>query len=212
MPERDFNTEFWEDSFKGACESPIEEIFARECPKYLDSGVSLECQVGVKTRHERFRIDFVLEGVVAVECDGQDFHNFFRDEFRDAILLGEKHFLTIYHFRGRDLTYYPEDCIWLISLEYPGLFSERGCHQLNCLHELEIVPYLSEREAIVLRDPANYFRMAWVFRRDTEQKSSPNPNWPYWRGLYEFASQHPYVYLDRLIALWERRFQKEGQT
>jgi very-short-patch-repair endonuclease len=212
MPERGFNTEFWEDPFEGVCESPIEKIFARECSKYLDSGVSFDCQVEVQTRHERFRIDFVLEGVIAVECDGRDFHNSFRDEFRDAILLGEEHFLTIYHFRGCDLTYYPEDCIWLISLENPGLFTERGRHQLNCLHELEIVPYLTHGEIITLRDPTNDFRRVRVFRRDIEHKLCPNPNWPYWRELHEFASQHPRVCLDRLIALWERRFAKEGQS
>ena len=212
MPERGFNTEFWEDSFERACDSPIEEIFARECPKYLDSGVSFDCQVEVGTKHERFRVDFVLEETIAVECDGRDFHNPFRDEFRDAILLGEGRFPTIYHFRGRDITYYPEDCLWLISLEYPVLFSERGRHQLNCLHELDIVPYLSQGEAVILRDPTNDYRRAWVFHRNIQQKSSLNPYWPYWRGLSEFASQHPHVCLDRLLALWERRFEKEGQS
>jgi hypothetical protein len=211
MPERGFDTEFWADSLDSACESPIEEIFARECPKYLDSRASFDCQAEVRTRHELFCVDFVLEERIAVECDGCDFHDPLRDEFRDAILLGEGHFTTVYHFRGRDLTCYPEDCIWLISLEYPAMFSERGRHQLNCLHQLEIVPCLSQREAVILRDPTSHSRRAWVFRRDIQQKSNLNPYWPYWRGLYEFANQHPHVCLDRLLALWKRRFKKEGQ-
>ncbi len=200
--------------FEDACESPIEEIFARECSKYLDSGVSFDCQVEVSTKHERFHVDFVLSHageIIAIECDGRDFHNPLRDELRDAILLGEGHFTTVYHFRGRDITYYPEDCLWLMSLEYPALFSERGRHQLDRLHELEVVPILSGREALILRNPTEPHSRVWVFRRNIHQKSSPNPHWPYWRALYEFASQHPRVSLDHLIALWQRRFEKEGQ-
>ena len=200
MPETDFS------SLRP--ESPIEEIFAWECLKYLDNSVNLDSQVEVITEHGLFWLDFVLSRAsekIAVECDGPNFHDFLRDEFRDAILLGEGHFTTIYHFRGRDINYYPEDCLWLLSLGYPALFSERGRHQLNCLHELEIVPILSQGVSVILRDPANPCRRAWVFRRDIYQK--PNPYW-HWRILYEFAIQHPFVSLDNLIARWERRFEE----
>ena len=204
-----------EDMLAEACESPIEEIFARECCRYISDQADFDYQVEVSTRHERFRVDFVLslaQETVAVECDGRDFHNPLRDEFRDAVLLGENHFTAVYHFRGCDITFYPADCLWLMSVEYPALFCERGRHQLDYLHELEIVPLLSQREAIILRNPAEPWRRAWVFRRNIRQKLSPNPYWPYWRTLYEFARRHSGFSLDRVISLWKRRFEKEGQT
>lgn len=198
-----------------ACESPLEEIFARECCRYLSHETDFDCQVEVSTRHEQFRVDFVLsraQKTVAVECDGRDFHNPLRDEFRDAILLGEGHFTSIYHFRGCDITFYPEDCLWLMSVEYPALFSERGRHQLDCRHELEIVPLLSQREAIILRNPAEPYRRAWVFRRSIQPKSSPHSYWPYWRRLGEFAGRHPGLSLDQVINLWKKRFKQEDRA
>ena len=192
-------------------ESPLEEIFVWECQKYLDDSVSFDCQVRVNTKHERLRIDFVLsygDERIAVECDGRDSHNPLRDELRDAILLGEGHFTTIYHFRGRDITYCPEDCLWLLSLEYPALFSERGRHQLNCLHELEIVPDLSQGEAVILRNPTEPYKRARIFRRNIYQ--NPNPYW-HWRMLYEFSCGHSRINLDNVMALWQRRFEKEGE-
>jgi len=198
-----------------AWESPIEEIFARKCCRYLSREADFDCQVEVCTRHERFRVDFVLSRAhetIAVECDGHDFHNPLRDEFRDAVLLGEGHFTAVYHFRGCDITFYLEDCLWLMSVKFPALFSERGRHQLDCLHELEIVPLLSQREAVILRKPADPFRRAWVFRRNIQQKLSSNPYWPYWRRLYEFAGRHPGLSLDQVISLWKKRFEKEGRA
>lgn len=189
----------------GNCESPIEETFAYECSKYLNDGVSFDSQLEVTTGHGGFRIDFVLSQPnqrVAVECDGQDFHEPFRDEFRDAILLGEGHFDTIYHFRGCDIFYFPEDCLWIIAREDPPLFSDRGRLQLNQLHKLEIIPILSTGESRVLCDWTEPLkRRMRAFRRNRYQYSKHNPAWPHWKTLYRLASQHPYTNLDQLLAL-----------
>ncbi len=189
-------------------ESPIEDIFAWHSTKYISDEVTFDNQVWVNTEHGRFRIDFVLSDRkqgVAVECDGHDFHDAFRDEFRDAILLGEGHFETIYHFRGCDLTYYPEDCLWLISILDPDLFSERGRLNLNQLHKLEFVDSLTNRESYMLRcrtkmEPYWF----WAFRRNIHQKAK-TPNWPHWRVLFRFACKHPGTSLDELVSGWRMR-------
>lgn len=122
------------------CESPIEEIFAYESVKYLNGRHDITNQVTIKTSRGLFRIDFAItteEKRVAIECDGKDFHDAMRDEIRDDALLKEGHLDVIYRFRGRDLYYYPEDCLWLMSQFDPGLFTRRGCSHLNKLHKLQ---------------------------------------------------------------------------
>ncbi|MBA7712611.1 hypothetical protein ES703_121594 [subsurface metagenome] len=200
-------------------ESPIEDIFAWHCMKYLSDEVTFDNQVWVNTEHGRFRIDFVLSEKnqkVAVECDGHDFHDEFRDEFRDAILLGEGHLGTIYHFRGCDLTYYPEDCIWLMSFLDSRLFIERGQLQLNQLHKLEIDHIRSGREDYILKDPTSIssYRF-WAFRRSIHNLPGWNlrhgPDWQYWKALYRFACEHPQAGLDELIQL-ERKGGSHAKT
>ena len=190
-------------------ESPLEDIFSWHCQKHLRDSSVFESQVGVRTCHGLFRLDFLLSGpgedVVAVECDGRDFHDSFRDEFRDSILLGEGYLDTIYHFRGRDITYFPDGCIWLMSLLNPGLFSERGHLHLGCLHQLKIAwpPYDSDfphREGYILTDSIVGYSRLSARRRSVHQKSV-NPDYPHWKTLYSFACEHPRASLDELIIL-----------
>lgn len=141
---RVFSEEFlaeWKKQPEPPYDSKIEEIFAEHCFKHLCPAVQVEKQVEVTTGHGGFRVDFVLsisDSRIAVECDGEDFHERFKDEFRDAILLGEGHFDTIYHFRGCDIFYWSDDCVWLMSMLDPHLFSQRGHLQLERLKHLEI--------------------------------------------------------------------------
>lgn len=189
--------------YQPAYDSPIEDSFAWHCTKYLRAGLAFDTQVELNTRHGRFRMDFLLADAhekVAVECDGHDFHEPFRDEFRDAILLSEGNLDTVYHFRGCDITYYPIDCIWLMAFLNPRLFSERGRLNLNQLHKLEIVDSLTSSESYMLRgrtgEQPYWF---WAFRRTIHLKPRVNPHWPHWKVLYEFACAHPGVSLDNLV-------------
>lgn len=185
-------------------DSPIEDIFAWHCHKYLSSGIKLDKQVDIDTQHGRFRIDFALSDVderIAVECDGRDFHELFRDEFRDAILLGEGHFDTIYHFRGCDITYHPDDCIWLMSVLNPKLFSERGHLHLDRLHKLEVGENydLANRESYSFRVyTSGQGYPFWAFRRTIHV----NPKLKYhWKVLYAFACEHPGASVDELVGM-----------
>ncbi len=185
-------------------DSPIEEIFAEHCFKHLSPNVHTEKQVEVSTKHGSFRVDFGLSSAnrqIVVECDGKDFHEGLRDELRDAILLGEKHFDTIYHFRGCDLVYYPYDCIWLMSVLDGDLFSQRGHLQLDKLRSLtfDVSNKKAEKDESFLFNIDPPTRFFWAFRRSVNLVSK-NPALNYhWKALYKFACENPSASLDKLL-------------
>lgn len=185
--------------YKPPYDSPIEDLFAWHCQKHLSTNVRFDSQVNVQTQHGLLRIDFVLDGRVAVECDGRDFHEDLRDEIRDAVLLGEGHFKTVYHFRGCDITYHPDDCIWLMSKLNPELFSERGRLHLERLHKVEIGEKadFADRESFSFRGRDSLF---WAFRRTVNLRSSYE-HWPHWKCLYNFAKEHPGQSVDDLYSM-----------
>jgi len=111
------------------CESPLESRFALSLIRRLHPNAHLESQVSVDTICGRFRLDFVVTRrgrMVAVECDGKDYHDEGRDEWRDAMVLGAEAVDVIYRFRGSDLTYHLNDCLFLISQWEPDLVSPAG--------------------------------------------------------------------------------------
>jgi hypothetical protein len=95
-------------------DTPIEQLFAHEYRKHAREEYPLQAQVRFETRVGPLFPDFVTEFngyLIAFECDGREFHNSFRDEVRDALLLGEGHVGTIYHFDGPPIFYSPELCV-----------------------------------------------------------------------------------------------------
>lgn len=117
-------------------DSPIEELFAHNAIKYLAEDVYLEKQVDVPTIGPTFRLDFVLTRDcqrIGVECDGREFHDEYRDEWRDALILASGAIDIIYRFRGADLTYHIEDLLYLMSGADPSFFSDRGRTNLEKL-------------------------------------------------------------------------------
>src|SRR5437868_6129943 len=72
-------------------ESPIEREFGLALQKYISPGVELLQQLDLPTPWANFRADFALrlgDRVVVLECDGAEFHDPSRDEWRDAAILG----------------------------------------------------------------------------------------------------------------------------
>jgi hypothetical protein len=111
-------------------DSPLEDLFAYNLDKYLAEKAKLSTQVEVKTFCGDYRSDFVATPhggrPVAIECDGKEFHDESRDEWRDAMILGATGLAAIYRFPGGALHYHMEDCLYLLSRWEPGLFNERG--------------------------------------------------------------------------------------
>jgi hypothetical protein len=111
-------------------DSPLEDWFAYNLDKYLSDETKFATQVEVKTFCGEYRLDFVATPFagrsVAIECDGKEFHDESRDEWRDAMILGATDFAAIYRFQGAALHYHIHDCLYLLSRWEPGIFNERG--------------------------------------------------------------------------------------
>ena len=127
-------------AFDPPYDSPIEELLAQNALKYLAEDCRFQKQVEVPTNWGTFRLDFLIERRgqrIGVECDGRDFHDEYRDEWRDALILGTGAVDVMYRLRGCDLVYHIEDILFLMSGADPMLFSERGQINLAKLASVE---------------------------------------------------------------------------
>lgn len=103
-------------------ESPIEELMAESLRPLMDSRTDLTPQVKVG----KYRVDLMLsksERLVAVECDGREFHNFRDDLRRDIDLLGEG-IAAVVHFRGCDIVFQRDECVERLRSLEPQFFGD----------------------------------------------------------------------------------------
>lgn len=110
-------------------ESPIEQYLLTKLQGHLSHDVALSLQVPFATKCGAFRVDSVLTQDakrVGIECDGKEFHDFNRDEWRDAILLGEGHVTSIVRFSGASIIGCPLGCLAAFGYWFPSMLSERG--------------------------------------------------------------------------------------
>lgn len=63
---------------------------------------------------------------VGLECDGAEFHDTDRDEWRDALVLDATNLKAIYRFEGPSLFYHMEDCLFILAHWERKMFSDRG--------------------------------------------------------------------------------------
>lgn len=87
----------WIDRYKQSvvtAESPIELQFQMAFTSWLADPNALQPQVELETRRGKFRADFLFkpypQKTVIYECDGHDYHDPLRDDFRDAFILASK--------------------------------------------------------------------------------------------------------------------------
>lgn len=107
------------------CESPIEFIFAEQVARYCDDSISWQTQRPISTREQNHRVDFYTEAAgrkLVIECDGREFHEFWRDRARDVRMLVLGGVTDIIRFRGSDLKYAPDDCVTALRKLAPYLF------------------------------------------------------------------------------------------
>ena len=70
-------------------DSPLEAQLAYFLPKYIEDAAKFFKQYEVETPRGTFRLDFLVDspkGKFGFECDGKDFHDYYRDMFRDALI------------------------------------------------------------------------------------------------------------------------------
>lgn len=125
-------------------DSPIEDLFAFSAVKYLHEDCQFDKQVEVPTICGTYRLDFLVTRggrKMAVECDGKDFHDRYRDEWRDALIFDAGGADVIYRLRGCDLTYHTEDLLYLMARWDSQFFSDRAKLNLNKLAADEVKPH-----------------------------------------------------------------------
>jgi len=198
-------------------DSPLEDDFAFNITKYLEPSLSLVPQYEVDTICGKFRIDFVVQGpggLTGFECDGKEFHDRSRDEWRDAMILGTKTVNAIYRLRGSDVYYRIEDILYLVSKWNPELFSMRGLLNLETLasdevkaaemevpRSIAIVTYKTEYLAGLRNEPVH-------LRMERRHLQSPRGKRQFWEAAFRFASEIGGGNLDDVIAQY--RAQKIG--
>ena len=201
----------------GKYESPIEDRFAWHITKYLNPEVNFYAQYPIKTLCGSFRIDFVVEyggSRIGFECDGKDFHNPYRDLWRDAMILGTSKVDSIFRLRGRDIYMYPLDLIYTIARWHSSLFSSRG--QRNLL-ELSLestvksdIDKIATSHLIEIDDEAESYRTHLKidrrFRHTFETKRFV------WDEYFEYAESIGGGSLDKIIGSYERQLQRNFES
>ena len=186
-------------------DSPIEDIFAWNLGKYINPNLRLDKQIEANTPWGIFILDFMVEcksEKIAFECDGKDFHDLRRDEWRDAIILGEGYIDTIYHLRGTDLIHRTEDCFFIISLLDPQIVGERGRVNLEALasdsikldFELKFGKNTEEVNGLISLGIPEHF--IYIVRNT---RNMPDGKSPLWKCHYSYALENRGLALDNLI-------------
>lgn len=191
-------------------ESPLELMFIETLEKYLSPKVKIIPQYEVKTICGNFRLDFLLEvdgKKIAFECDGKEFHNELNDEWRDALILGNREIDSIYRFRGKDLHTFLNDCIFMIYYYDNELFSERYFPNHTQLISDNLKNWFTNR---VFNDSErNYIDYPVIALDGTKvgelslliQRKNVNDTKSRWNELYRFAEKHPGKSIIELIKL-----------
>lgn len=189
-------------------ESELEVLFAWNAEKYLATAESMRCQVEVPTPWGTFRPDFVAAAPdgsrVAFECDGSDFHDEAHDEWRDAMILGSSSILAIYRLPGAALFHHIEDCLYLLSVWQPSLFSSGGkvnLHQLASHAARNAAMKLSYSQAEVYYAqttdmPSHYVRI------ERHSFDAPHGNNCFCRTAFKYAQQVGPLPLNEVIRMY----------
>lgn len=179
-------------------ESPIEQRFAWDAWKRLRPEVALEKQVWVQTHCGNFRLDFVARTPgnrrVGIECDGKNFHDRRRDEWRDALVLSTGACDVIYRLRGKDIWARPSDVLYVLTQLERELFSDSG------LTTAATLAARSVKEADLDPDADSF----WI--EYSEDEADPEVDDPMDDPEDDPETGPPYLYLQR------RRLDAGGST
>jgi very-short-patch-repair endonuclease len=184
-------------------ESPIEERLWAVLEPVISPDVRAETQVSVTTQWGVFRLDFMLQASterVAIECDGAEFHDRRRDEWRDSAVLGTRGASTVYRLPGWAITHRPEDCLYFLARHDGWLFSDRGRNKVERSVSRDFAELCETRESageqiIAYREMPAF--ADWLSRRTVNRKGQ------FWRELYRVLLRYPGRSLDEAMAAYD---------
>jgi hypothetical protein len=122
-------------------DSEIEDIFIHNLAKYLNPDVEIISQFNVDNP-VKFRIDFVLKQsgkYYGIECDGKNYHNYYKDKVRDALILDNSCINTIFRFPGKAIFYCVNNCIFFLYDSFPCLFKRDLAVNLHSLTDQNFI-------------------------------------------------------------------------
>jgi hypothetical protein len=189
--------------------SPIEDFFALCYVKYAAPDIDFIPQFKVNTLCGTFIVDFALidqSGYrIGVECDGKDFHEESRDEWRDAMILGENHIDAIYRVRGSDIQHHIEDVLFLLAELEPNLFDARAILNLSVLASLEVkeLPWahcIDQYRFHYCNDSDIGF-----FKLEARRRVVPATQRRFWQTAYRYALSMGGGKLDDVISSYRKR-------
>jgi hypothetical protein len=197
-------------AFSENFDSKLESLFARRFESHLRTGIELVQQAEVKTLCGSFYLDFVAitpSTRVAFECDGRDYHDPWRDEFRDAMILGAEAVDSIYRLRGSDLYHHMSDCLYVISIWNPELFDHAEIARLEASSSETIKDLSSwfrdDDVATTRYGPVNeQLGDIHVTRR---RRVSDHGERFFWKCLYDFAKERGGGKLEKLMAEFDSK-------
>jgi hypothetical protein len=174
-------------------DSPIEDAFAKSATKFLNREVILYTQVEIPTICGLFRLDFVAidsDGKkTGFECDGKEFHDESRDEWRDAMILGSSDIDEIYRISGKEITYRIDDVFYSISIWSPWLFDDRQKYNLSRIASEELTKRNVQTEDTVFS--VNYVDAESgqlnQFRLEKRHKNIPEGRRQFWQCAFRYA-------------------------
>ncbi|MEN9433163.1 MAG: hypothetical protein RLZZ422_752 [Pseudomonadota bacterium] len=173
-------------------DSPIEDIFAWNMSKYISTDATMSAQVPVSTIGGNFILDFVLEhpnlNKVVVECDGEEFHDIHKDEWRDAMILGSGYAEAIYRIRGSDINYHMNDVLFIMSHIHPEIISNRGSINLNVLatKQAKSLDISDRQDEYVLNYDEEEIKNSHLLLT-VRRHRIPKGQRRYWKTAYDFA-------------------------
>lgn len=196
-------------------ESPLEDSFALTFEKYVNPKLQHQQQFEVHTICGRYIIDFAIkapQGWIGIECDGHEFHNPHRDEWRDGMILGTEKFHTIYRLRGRDLHYRFEDCLYIMAQLDPMLFSERGLENISLPGSENVREYDGEeKDHITITYPELSDGPDPLFLViERRYRNYPKHERRYWDQVYKFARKEGGGNLDALMARYDQEMEAQS--
>jgi hypothetical protein len=191
-------------------DSPIEDSFALHYVKYASPSIELLSQSQVTTLCGLFILDFVIQYQsgyrVAIECDGKEYHDESRDEWRDAMILGEHHVDAIYRIRGSDIHYYIEDVLYLLAELEPGAFSERAVSNLKVLASPEIQRYSKSHEQDHYQFQYRNGSDTGSFNLEVRRRIVPQGTRRFWQAAYRYAVSVGGGQLDEVIGQYRSKW------
>ncbi|KGG83748.1 hypothetical protein [Comamonas thiooxydans] len=178
--------------YKPPYDSPIEDLFAKHFLRYAAAEISFEPQHPVHTLCGTFVIDFLIVDAdgrrVGIECDGKEFHDLSRDEWRDGMILGGGHLDAMYRFRGQDIHYAWEDVMYFLCCMEPSVFASRAPHNLKVLSSNEVCESMQDlhREFYSFRY-CHDSEGSGDFHAVARRRDLPGDQRYFWQAAYRFA-------------------------